>query len=208
MKDGQTHLAYKAEHAVDLGEGAVGAIVAVTLQGADQGDTATLMPTLSQAAQNLEAVVAEPETAATIAPERIREVVTDKGYHSNATVLELAETETRTYLPEPDRGRRDWEDQEAEREAVYANRRRTRGRRGKRLLKRRGEFIERSFAHAYETGGMRRLHLRKRDNILKRLLVHVSGFNLSLVMRKLVGRGTPRGFQAGSSGCCWLLQVL
>jgi len=208
MKDGRTHLAYKAEHAVDLGEGAVGAIIAVTLQGADQGDTATLLPTLSQATQNLEVVVADPETAAKVAPERIQEVVTDKGYHSNATVLDLADTETRTYMPEPERGRRDWQGKEAEREAVYANRRRTRGRRGKRLLKRRGELIERSFAHAYETGGMRRLHLRKRENILKRLLAHGSGFNLSLVMRKLVGRGTPRGLQGGSVLGFWLLQLL
>jgi transposase len=195
MKDGSTHLAYKVEHAVDLGEGAVGAVVAMTLVGADQGDTATLMPTLGQAAENLQAAAADPEAAAQMDAERVREAVTDKGYHSNGSLLDLDEANTRSYVPEPDRGERDWEGKEEERKAVYANRRRIRGARGKRLLRRRGEYLERSFAHAYETGGMRRLHLRGRENILKRLLVHVSGFNLSLVMRKLIGKGTPRGLQ-------------
>jgi transposase len=119
-------------------------------------------------------------------------------------MTDLADLEVRSYVPEPDRGRRDWEGKEAEREAVYGNRRRVRGRRGKRLLRRRGEYIERSFAHAYETGGLRRVHLRGRANILKRLLVHVGGFNLGLVMRGLVGKGTPRGFQGLSSGLLWL----
>src|ERR1019366_4952830 len=170
MKDGTTHLAYKAEHAVDMGEGAVGAVVAVTLVGADQGDTATLTPTLGQAAENLQAAAADPETAAKMDTELVRETVTDKGYHSSDSLMDLDESGTRSYVPEPDRGRRRWEGKEAEREAVYANRRRIRGRRGKRLLRRRGEYVERSFAHAYETGGMRRLHLRGRENILKRLL--------------------------------------
>ena len=175
--------------------GAVGAVVAVTLTGADQGDTATLMPTLGQAAENLQAVAADPEAEAQMDAERVREAVTDKGYHSNGSLLDLDESNTRSYVPEPDRGERDWEGKEEERKAMYANRRRIRGARGKRLLRRRGEYLERSFAHAYETGGMRRLHLRGRENILKRLLVHVSGFNLSLVMRKLIGKGTPRGLQ-------------
>ena len=195
MKDGSTHLAHKVEHAVDLGEGASGAVLAVTLQAADLGDTATLLPTVGTTAHNLRAVADDPATQDTIAAKRVAEVVTDKGYHSNETIMELAELEMRSYVPEPDRGRRDWEGKEAEREAVHGNRRRIRGRRGKRLLRRRGEYLERSFAHAYETGGMRRVHLRGRANILKRLLVHVGGFNLSLVMRKLVGRGTPRGLQ-------------
>jgi transposase len=211
MKDGSTHLAYKAEHAVDMGEGAVGAVVAVTLVGADQGDTATLTPTLGQAAENLQTAAADPETAAKMDTELVRESVTDKGYHSSDTLMDLDESGTRSYVPEPDRGRRRWEGKEAEREAVYANRRRIRGRRGKRLLRRRGEYVERSFAHAYETGGMRRLHLRGRENILKRLLVHVGGFNLSLVMRKLIGKGTPRGLQGlvcGVVSCFWLLGLV
>jgi transposase len=195
MKDGTTHLAYKAEHAVDLGEGAVGAVVAVTLVGADQGDTATLMPTLGQAAQNLQEVAADPEAAAQMHAERAREVVTDKGYHSNGSLLDLDESGTRSYVSEPDRGKRNFAGKPAEQKVVYANRRRIGGARGKKLLRRRGEYVERSFAHLYETGGMRRLHLRERDNILKRLLIHVSGFNLSLMMRKLVGKGTPRGLQ-------------
>lgn len=105
------------------------------------------------------------------------------------------EREIRTYISEPKRGRRNWKDQLEEREAVYGNRRRIRGERGKRLMRRRGELVERSFAHCYDTGGMRRTHLRKHDNILKRLLLHVAGFNLSLVLRKMLGLGTARGLQ-------------
>jgi transposase len=200
MKDGTTHLAHKAEHAVDLGEGASGAVLAVTLQAADRGDTDTLLPTVGAAVHNLRALADDPATRGQIAEGRVAEVVTDKGYHSNGTMTDLADLEVRSYVPEPDRGRRDWEGKEAEREAVYGNRRRVRGRRGRRLLRRRGEYIERSFAHAYQTGGMRRVHLRGRGNILKRLLIHVGGFNLSLVMRELVGKGTPRGFQGAVAG--------
>src|SRR5947199_46268 len=101
MKDGRTHLAHKAEHAVDLDTGAV---LAVTLQGADKGDTTRLDATLSEA----------------------------------------------------------------------------------------GMAVERSFAHCYETGAMRRCHLRGQENILKRQLIHVGAFNLSLILRKLLGAGTPR----------------
>jgi transposase len=211
MKDGTTHLAYKAEHAVDLGEGAVGAVVAVTLVGADQGDTATLMPTLGQAAQNLQDAAMDPQAEAQRHAERTREVVTDKGYHSNGSLLDLDESGTRSYVSEPDRGPRNFAGKQAEKKAVYANRRRIGGLRGKRLLRRRGEYVERSFAHLYETGGMRRLHLRERDNILKRLLIHTSGFNLSLLMRKWIGKGTPRGLQGlvgGVISLFWLLGLV
>src|SRR5438128_3647116 len=119
----------------------------------------------------------------------------DKGYHSNEVLTKLAEWEVRSYCSEPERGRRRWEGKKEEQAAVYANRRRIRGERGKRLLRQRGEKLERSFAHLYETGGMRRVHLRRHPNILKRLLVHVAAFNLGLVMRQLLGRGTPRGLQ-------------
>mgnify|MGYP001619986084 FL=1 len=204
MKDGTTHLAYKAEHAVDLGEHGSGAVLAVTLPGADQGDTATLLPTLAEATEQLKALSQDAETCDRIRPDGPAEVVTDKGYHSNETMTDLAELEIRSYASEPDRGRRNWTDKEAEQAAVYANRRRIRGARGRRLLSRRGEFVERSFAHNYETGGMRRLHLRSRDNILKRLLVHVSGFNLSLVLRQLLGVGTPRGLQGPFVSLFWL----
>jgi transposase len=110
-------------------------------------------------------------------------------------LAKLAEWEVRSYCSEPERGRRSWEGKKEEQAAVYGNRRRIRGERGKRLLRQRGEKLERSFAHLYETGGMRRVHLRRHPNILKRLLVHVAAFNLGLVMRRLLGRGTPRGLQ-------------
>ena len=98
----------------------------------------------------------------------IEEVVTDKGYHSRRTVHNLEALDIRTYISEPDRGRQSWTDQEAERDAVYANRRRIRGTRGKRLLRRRGELLERPSAHLYETGGLRRAHTRGHENVLKR----------------------------------------
>ena len=123
----------------------------------------------------------------------IEELVTDKGYHSGAVVKRVKSYEVRSYIPEKQqKGQRNWAGKQAEQQAVYANRRRVRGEYGKSLLRRRGEFVERSFAHCYETGGMRRCHLRGRDNILKRQLVHVGAFNLSLILRQLLGAGTPR----------------
>jgi transposase len=188
MKDGRTHLAHKAEHAVDL---ETGAIVGITVQGADQGDTTTIQVTLPEAAEQLEAVAAVTDTAVAT----IDEVVADKGYHSKQTVLDLQTLGIRAYISEPDRGPQSWIDQEAEREAVYANRRRIRGQRGQTLLRKRGELLERPCAHLYETGGLRRTHARGHENILKRLLVHASACNLGLWMRALVGVGTPRGLQ-------------
>jgi transposase len=186
MKDGRTHLAHKAEHAVDLGSGA---IVAVTLQAADRGDTTTVLETLREAQSNAELVNARG----------VEEVVADKGYHSGAALIRMHRASVRTYIPEPERGRREWQGRETERERVYANRRRVRGRRGRQLQKLRSELVERSFAHLYETGGMRRTHLRKRDNILKRLLIHAFGFNLALLVRSQYGIGKPRTLQGTSS---------
>ena len=199
MKDGRTHLAHKAEHAVDL---QTGAIVAVTLQGADQGDTTTLWNTMEESVENLREVTDDPQTAACIEGKIIAEVVADKGYHSNDACRDMQEAEVRTYIAEPDRGQRVWVDDDgnrksAEQAAVYANRRRVRGQRGKALLRKRGELLERPFAHCYETGGMRRTHLRGHPNILKRLLIHVAGFNLALVMRSMFGIGKPRRLQDG-----------
>jgi transposase len=188
MKDGRTHLAHKAEHAIDL---ETGAIVGVTVQDADSGDTTTIQETLPDAAEQLEAVAAVIDDAVVV----IEEVVADKGYHSRTTVHDLETLEIRTYISEPDRGRQSWIDQDAERDAVYANRRRIRGNRGKRLLRRRAELLERPSAHLYETGGLRRAHVRGHENVLKRLLVHVSAFNLGLWMRTLFGIGTPRALQ-------------
>ncbi len=133
----------------------------------------------------------------------VQELVADKGYHSNDALRDMGELEIRTYVSEPERGRRRWKGKQAERDAVYGNRRRhSRGARGKRLMGKRGEFLERSFAHVYETGGMRRTHLRGRRNMLKRVLIHSAAFNLSLVMRKLMGAGTPRGIAAVASMLC------
>jgi len=209
MKDGRTHLAHKAEQAVDL---ETGAIVGVTLRGADLGDTVTLYDTVTEAAVQLNTVAAGEQGGAGIAQPVVQEVVADKGYHSNETTRDLRDNEIRTYISEPERGRRVWVDdrtgevKSAEQAAVYANRRRIRGARGKRLLRKRGELLERPFAHCYETGGMRRTHLRGHPNILKRLLIHVAGFNLGLVMRSLIGIGKPRRVQDGLGAA--LLAVL
>jgi transposase len=203
MKDGRTHLAHKAEHAVDL---ETGAVVAVTVAAGDAGDTATILETLSQAGGHIAEVACttnNEEVGERVHPEGPMEAVGDKGYHSNDTLQALAEADVRTYISEPDRGPRRWKDKPEAQQAVYGNRRRIRGEHGKELLRRRGELLERSFAHAYETGGMRRVHLRGRENILKRALIHVGGFNLSLVMRQLLGKGTPRGWQ-GFSADSWL----
>ena len=189
MKDGRTHLAHKAEHAVDLDSGA---LVAVTLQGADVGDTTSLGETAIAAAEQVEAT-----HAASATPPVLTEIIADKGYHSNQTMIDLAAVGVRSYIAEPERGRRDWTKTPKAQGPVYGNRRRVRGARGKRLMRCRGEYVERSFAHVYDTGGMRRTHLRGHQNILKRLLVHASAFNLGVLMRQAFGRGTPRGLQGG-----------
>ncbi len=195
MKDGRTHLAHKAEHAVDL---ETGAVVAVTLAAADEGDTATLQQTVPQAGINL-AEAAGTNVKVEYGP---LEVVGDKGYHSNEALTALKDWEVRSYISEPERGRRRWKDNPEAQQAVYGNRRRITGEHGKQRLRQRGELVERSFAHAYETGGMRRVHLRGRENIFKRLLIHLCGFNLSLVMRQRMGKGTPRGWQGYSANAC------
>ena len=192
MKSGGTHLAHKAEHAVDMsGEGAV---LAVTLHGGAKGDTKSLPDTLDKAQSNLEELADDPDSGEQVHEDAGREVVADKGYHGNDTLLALTEEEYRTYISEPDRGGRKWKDKEDAQAATYANRRRVRGERGKRLLRRRGELLERPFTHYLEAGGMRRTHLRKHGNILKRLLVHVAGFNLGILMRQLIGKGTPKEY--------------
>ena len=184
MKDGRTHLAHKAEHAVDLSSGA---LLAVTLQPTNDGDTTTIRQTLKEA----QAIASE------INQRGVEEAVADKGYHSGPVLKDLHDDGVRTYIPEPDRGRRKWqgEGKAVEQKRVYENRRRIRGARSKRLQKIRSELTERSFAHMYETGGMRRVHLRGRENILKRLLVHAAGFNLSLIIRRMLGVGKPRQLQ-------------
>ncbi len=206
MKDGRTHLAHKSEHAVDT---ETGAIVAVTLQGADLGDTETLGQTLSEAAAQLAAVAQDPAANDELAPGGIEELVADKGYHSQQVLKDLEKFDIRSYVASPERpkrkrkasrggrckgkGKRRGKKKRAKMTSqVRANRRRVRGRRGKRLQRRRGELVERPFAHLFETGGMRRVHLRGRANISKRLLIHTAGFNLSLLLRTVCGTGKPR----------------
>jgi transposase len=195
MKDGRTHLAHKVEHAVDL---ETGALVAVTLHGADVGDTTSVLATTLTAAEQLAAVQASAPTA----------LVGDRGYHSNDTLLTLRTLGIRAYLVEPDRGRRCWREAPEAQGPVYGNRRRVGGPRGRRLMRRRGEYVERTFAHVYDTGGLRRVHLRGHPNILKRLIVHAGAFNLGLLMRHAIGRGTPRGLQGRRRGCFALSLVV
>lgn len=195
MKDGRTRLAHKAEHAVDM---ATGAIVAVTLRGADEGDPAPIQKTVAEAGERITSVLADTDSDEVVKQIRAdgpREVVTDKGYHSRAVVSELTEWGVRTYRSAPNRRRQRWPEQEPEQQAVYANRQRIRGDRGLRLLRQRGEKLERWNQHLYDRGGMRRVHLRGRENILKRPVVHSGAANLGLLMRALFGKGTPRGWQ-------------
>jgi transposase len=197
MKDGRTHLAHKAEHAVDL---ETGAVVAVTVQDADEGDTTTSIETLIDAAEKIETVVSDGEG--------LEEVVGDKGYHSNQALVDLEAVGVRSYISEPDRGRRNWKKHPEARDPVYRNRRRIRAERGKRLLRQRGERLERPFAHLYETGRMRRVHLRGHVNILKRVLLHAGALNLGLLMRTLCGVGTPRSLQGRAAALLDALRSL
>ena len=189
MKDGRTHLAHKAEHAIDMD---TGALVAVTLQGANLGDTTTVHETVASSKQNLSQAAREPEARKNMKP--LRETICDKGYHGSECLIELQrEHNLSTYIAEPKRGRRKWKHKQDQREATYTNRRHIKSERGKALMRKRGELVERSFAHIYDTGAMRRTHLRGHQNILKRLLIHAAGFNLSLILRNTIGKGTPRG---------------
>jgi transposase len=208
MKDGRTHLAHKAEHAVDL---KTGAVLAVTLQEADQGDTTTVLETLVQAGENVAELIGTegPDQKPQMHLKGIEEVVTDKGYHSGTVLVEMKSAEVRTYMPEKKQtGQRHWEGKYEEQQAVYANRRRVNRAYGKHLLRKRGELIERSFAHCYDTGGMRKTYLRGHQNILKRLLIHVGAFNLSLIFRTLLGSGTPRELRNRQSRLIFVFSFL
>ena len=206
MKDGTTHLAHKAEHAVDLSEGGHGAILAVNVCDAAVGDTATVTDTLVMATANLAAIKEDPRVADKIGDDWMDEAVLDKGYHSKQGLLDLEEMNIRSYASEPGRGRQKWNGQLDTRDAVYANRRRIKGERGKRLLRSRGEKLERTFAHCYETGGMRHLYLRKRENIAKRVLIHAAGFNIGLMMRVKYGMRKPRSM--GRLACALFLSLV
>ena len=188
MKDGRTHLAYKAEHVVDL---KTELVVAASIRHADEGDADTMVDSVMEAQMNLSEAGLEVE---------IKEAVADKGYHATDTI-ELAEwVGVHTYIPErkiKGKGKRKWQDVPAEkRRAVLNNRRRVRGERSKRLQRLRSEFVERSFAHVCDTGGARRSWLHGIEKVQKRYLLAAVARNLGLVMRKLFGIGTPRGLQA------------
>ena len=199
MKDGTTHLAYKPEHAVDLDTGVV---VAAPIHPADEGDTTTLSPTLGAAARNLDAVGLAPSE------EEPCVVVADKGYHSREQLkaLEGGVWKTRIAEPEPSKGYLRWHGDEAARKAVYANRVRLKSDIGRETMRRRGEMVERSFAHVLDRGGMRRAWLRGRENLHKRYLIHVAGFNLGVLMRALYGQGTPREAAEAVSALIFVLQ--
>jgi transposase len=192
MKDGSTHLGHKLEHAVDMS--GHGAVLALTLHGGAVGDTQSVLETVEKAKDNLETLCDDPEVGDSLHEDAGREVVADKGYHGNDVLEMLADEGCRTYVSEPERGRRNWKGKEDAKKATYANRRRIRGERGKQLLRQRGELLERPFAHYLESGGMRRTHLRGHENILKRLLIHVAAFDLGILMRWLIGAGTPKEF--------------
>lgn len=191
LKDGRTALAYKAENAVDM---ETGAIVAVTTHGGAAADTATVEETVIEAGVAVAGLVAETTPAGNypVHPDGVEEVVADKGYHSNDVAVALRDLEVRTYIAEPERGVRNWNGKAAEKEAVYANRRRVRDERGKRLQRGRGEKIERNFAHQFDTGGMDRLWVRGLENVHKKLLIQAAACNLALLMRSIYGAGKPK----------------
>ncbi len=189
MKDGRTHLAYKAEHSLDL---ETGAMVSAVIHPADQGDTQTVWGTLAEASENLSTVDEGQQQG----EETLQEFVADRGYHSGSVLAGMAEVGIRTYIAEPARGRRNWKGKTKQREAIYRNRDRMRREKAKGLHRKRAELLERSFAHLLDSGGMRRVWLRGLENVWKRYLIHACAFNLSLVMRNLYRAGTPRGLHA------------
>jgi transposase len=188
LKDGRTRLAYKPERAVDLD---TGAIIAAEIHAADEGDTATLPETLATAEANLAAVGAAPT------PEDPAELVADKGYHSRDGLRELEDGAWKSRIAEErSAGVNRWRGDEEARRAVYNNRARLRSGVAREAFRLRAE---RGFALTLDRGGMRRAWLRGRENLKKRYLVQVAGYYLGLVMRLLVGAGTPREFLARAS---------
>ena len=199
MKNGSTHLAHCVEHAIDM---KTGAIVGATIQNAVAGDTTTIYGTLTRAFEAMIAVLGNPNASSAVHGDIGREIVADKGYHSNDTMEAMVELGCRSYISEPDRGQRNWEGKEEARDATYSNRERLGRQKGKALMRKRGELIERSFAHTLESGAMRRSHLRGQSNIMKRYHVHTAAFNLGLLMRSIVGAGTPKGLNGRREGLC------
>jgi transposase len=197
MKDGRTRLGYKPEHAVDLD---TGAIVAAEIHPADRGDTTTLPGTLEAAEANLAAVDAAPTV------NDPAELIADKGYHSRDGLKDLEDGAWKSRIAEKKaRDVHRWHGDDDARRAVYNNRARLRSGVAKEAFKLRAELVERSFALTLDRGGMRRAWLRGRENLHKRYLVHVAGYNLGLIMRLMIGAGTPREFSARASAHLMLL---
>jgi transposase len=199
MKDGRTHLAYKAEHAVDLESELV---VAAVVYRADDADPETLPVTIELAREQL---------AAAGSPHQVEEAVADKGYHKAETLQTVEEVQAvRPYVAEPQRQeRRRWQDKpEGQQAVVYGNRRRIRGKRGRRLGRWRSERAERTFAHVCETGGGRRAWLRGVVNVSKSHLARVAAHNLGMIMLALFGVGTARSLQGGLGAVSAFLAAL
>jgi transposase len=212
LKDGRTRLAYKAEHVVDL---ETGVVVAAEILPATAQDARTLEPSLAAARSNIEDARAREKdddddepgpnagNAVEAEPTPMLEVVGDKGYHTVEGLLRLKDAGYRTYIPAPKNPgkKRHFRNKGGmlAREAFYSNRARCSRAKGKRYLRKRGEFLERTFAHACETGAHRRTRLRGRSNVRKRYLVHIAGLNLGIVMRARFGHGTPRETAAAAA---------
>jgi hypothetical protein len=213
MKDGTTHLAYKAEHVVDLENGL---LLAAEIRPANEGDTETIVDSLMSAQGHLNAAATlspEPTTEQQIeasvgAGAQIEEVAADKGYHGADTLELMSALSYRSYIPEPKRPHRlRWDDKTPEHQrAVYGNRRRVARAKSKQLQRWRSERVERSFAHVCETGAGRRIWLRGMDKVTKRYLIQAAAHNLGIVMRRLFGIGKPRCLQGPASG--WFARVL
>jgi len=217
MKDGRTRLAYKAEHVMDM---ETGAILGAEVYPADSADSATIEPSLENAREQVDKVndgddepPASPSSeAASDSPDTPTEVVADKGYHKAELLLDLKEEGYRTYIPERrQKGRRRWTNKRGDllaADAFHQNRARCRRRKGRGHQRKRGEILERSFAHVCETGGQRRTRVRGRDKVTKRYLLAVAGANLGLVMRSIYGFGTPRGLVAAQNRLIGAIQAL
>jgi transposase len=210
MKDGATHLAYKAEQAVDLD---TGAIVAITTHGGATGDTTSIETTLPEAGLAIANQIDTPTEKGQykVHAQGLQDVVTDKGYHSDTSLQEMAAAGVRSYVPAP-KQQRNWGGKPGEKAVYLANQRRVTGKRGQQLLKRRGEFLERPFAHQYETGGLRRVHVRGLRNVAKRVLLQAAACNLALILRSITKAGTPRGLAERNlalvGAICWLFSGL
>jgi transposase len=199
MKDGTTHIAHKAEHAVDLDSEL---LLAATVQLGDAGDPQSLPQTLVAAQVNLLRAGSDAE---------IQDLASDSGYHSNATLVQCVDWGIRTYIAEKDESQaRVWLDKPAEQERAFRNnRRRLHGGRGRRLQRLRRMLCERSFAHTCESGAGRRSWLRGLVNVAKRYVIHAAAYNLGVILRKLCGVGTPRSLQGrAAAACAALLAIL